>query len=507
MAISPSVNGSIAWQASSVHYTGAASTTLNVPSGAVGIASFAWQNNNFQAPATITDSSGNVWTRRINATSPLTSGGFNIKEAVYTSPIFPAADSAWAMAMVDASGSNFSLDNITTAVQFFAGFPAGSAQIDVAAFTGAIPSDPFTTTTAAQLLCYVAHGYGSDITPASGYTEGVDNTRLAIHYQEVSAVQTAATVSPGNCSAVAVVTFKAASAGPVITGLSVSGGTLTATGSCSVDQTGTLWRKADASSAATDPGAGNEAGAGWSSQTISATGSQSLNFGTLSSGTKYGHVFAVNGSGTRGSVVNSSSFVVTGGPTINTQPSNQTVTAPATATFTVSATASAGSLTYQWQRSTNSGGSWSNVSTGTGGTTASYTTPATSVSSGSANNGDQYRCQVSDSNGTVNTSAATLTVNASASYGFDFHTLSGFIFGEVVGSLTGLSRQTSVAMVARAYDTTTGALVATSGTLTTDGNGRLPRWTHASLANATTYALTFTRNSDGAIACAKAATT
>ena len=273
------------------------------------------------------------------------------------------------------------------------------------------------------------------------------------------------------------------------------------------DQTGTLWRKADASSAATDPGAGNEAGAGWSSQTISATGSQSLNFGTLSSGTKYGHVFAVNGSGTRGSVVNSSSFVVTGGPTINTQPSNQTVTAPATATFTVSATASAGSLTYQWQRSTNSGGSWANVSTGTGGTTASYTTPATSVSSGSANNGDQYRCQVSDSNGTVNTSAATLTVNASASYGFDFHTLSGFIFGEVVGSLTGLSRQTSVAMVARAYDTTTGALVATSGTLTTDGNGRLPRWTHASLANATTYALTFTRNSDGAIACAKAATT
>lgn len=216
MALAASVNGSIAWQSSAVHYTGAASAALNVPSGAVGIASFAWQNNNFQAPATITDTSGNVWTRRINATSPLTSSGFNIKVAVYTSPIFPSADSAWEMVMVDGSGSNYSLDNITAAVQFWSGFPAGSAAIDVAAWTGAIPSSAFTTTTASELVAYVAHGYGSDITVSSGYAEGVDNTRLAIHWQEVSAIQTAATVSPGNCSAVAVLTLTAAPAGPVL---------------------------------------------------------------------------------------------------------------------------------------------------------------------------------------------------------------------------------------------------------------------------------------------------
>lgn len=101
------------------------------------------------------------------------------------------------------------------------------------------------------------------------------------------------------------------------------------------------------------------------------------------------------------------------GPTIDTQPSNQTVTTPATATFTVAATTSGGSLTYQWQRSTDAGTTWSNVSTGTGGTTNSYTTPATSVSGGNANNGDEYRCRVSDTNGTTDSSAATLTVNAS----------------------------------------------------------------------------------------------
>jgi len=94
------------------------------------------------------------------------------------------------------------------------------------------------------------------------------------------------------------------------------------------------------------------------------------------------------------------------GPTINTQPSSQTVTEPATATFTVAATASAGSLTYQWQ--VNTGGGFSNVSTGTGGTTASYTTAATSVSQ----SGYLFRVNVTDSNGTTASSSATLTVNA-----------------------------------------------------------------------------------------------
>ncbi len=107
--------------------------------------------------------------------------------------------------------------------------------------------------------------------------------------------------------------------------------------------------------------------------------------------------------------------IPTSGPTINTQPSNQSVTAGTAATFTVTATSSGGTLTYQWQRSTDGGSSYSNVTTGTGGTTASYTTDPTTVSGGTANNGDKYQVVVTDSNGNVTSTAATLTVTAPSS--------------------------------------------------------------------------------------------
>lgn len=108
-------------------------------------------------------------------------------------------------------------------------------------------------------------------------------------------------------------------------------------------------------------------------------------------------------------------------PTITVQPVNRTVVAPATATFSVTATlAGAGSLTYQWQVQEGGTGSWTNVSRGTGGQTASYTTAATLVpgASGAAtndNNGDKYRVIVGST--TANTNAysneVTLTVTAS----------------------------------------------------------------------------------------------
>jgi hypothetical protein len=94
---------------------------------------------------------------------------------------------------------------------------------------------------------------------------------------------------------------------------------------------------------------------------------------------------------------------------IATQPVNATVTAPATATFTVSATNDASAtMTYQWQVRQGSG-SYANVSTGTGGTTASYTTAATVVGM----SGYTYRVIVSATGGDpVTSTAATLTVNA-----------------------------------------------------------------------------------------------
>jgi hypothetical protein len=110
--------------------------------------------------------------------------------------------------------------------------------------------------------------------------------------------------------------------------------------------------------------------------------------------------------------------LVDGTITIGTQPANTSVVATNTATFSVVATlAGAGSLTYQWQvqESSESGTTWTNVSTGSGGTTATYTTGSTAVAPGAgATNGDKYRCIVSSTGSTsVTSSVATLTVTAS----------------------------------------------------------------------------------------------
>jgi hypothetical protein len=88
----------------------------------------------------------------------------------------------------------------------------------------------------------------------------------------------------------------------------------------------------------------------------------------------------------------------TGAPNIQTQPSNQTVTAGQTATFSVVATGTA-PLNYQWQKGTTP------IS---GATSASYTTPATAVS----DNSSQYSVVVSNAAGSVTSNPATLTVNA-----------------------------------------------------------------------------------------------
>jgi hypothetical protein len=85
-------------------------------------------------------------------------------------------------------------------------------------------------------------------------------------------------------------------------------------------------------------------------------------------------------------------------PTIATQPANQTVTAGQTATFTVLAAGTA-PLSYQWQKN------GANIS---GAASSSYTTPATTT----ANNGSTFAVVVSNSAGSVTSSAATLTVTA-----------------------------------------------------------------------------------------------
>jgi hypothetical protein len=89
------------------------------------------------------------------------------------------------------------------------------------------------------------------------------------------------------------------------------------------------------------------------------------------------------------------------GPVITVQPANETVTAPASATFTVTASGTA-SLSYQWQ----------NADSGTdisGATSSSYTISPTNTQE----TGMKLQVVVSSAAGSVTSSAAMLTVNAS----------------------------------------------------------------------------------------------
>jgi len=84
-------------------------------------------------------------------------------------------------------------------------------------------------------------------------------------------------------------------------------------------------------------------------------------------------------------------------PTIVTQPTNQTVTSGQTATFSVAANGTA-PLSYQWQKN------GVNIS---GATSSSYITPANTA----GNSGSTYDVVVSNSVGSVTSSAATLAVS------------------------------------------------------------------------------------------------
>jgi hypothetical protein len=88
-------------------------------------------------------------------------------------------------------------------------------------------------------------------------------------------------------------------------------------------------------------------------------------------------------------------------PSITTQPAGQTVTAGQTASFTVVATGTA-PLTYQWKK---------NSVAISGATSSSYTTPATA----SSDSGAQFTVVVSNTAGSVTSTAAALIVNPAAS--------------------------------------------------------------------------------------------
>ncbi|HWA26765.1 MAG TPA: DVUA0089 family protein [Lacunisphaera sp.] len=96
-------------------------------------------------------------------------------------------------------------------------------------------------------------------------------------------------------------------------------------------------------------------------------------------------------------------------PTITSHPSSQTVTAPQAASFSVSATGSP-APTYQWQRLLVGDSTWFNMSNG--GSQSGVTTPTVTINPTTADtSGTQYRCVVTNANGSTTSNAAVLTIN------------------------------------------------------------------------------------------------
>jgi hypothetical protein len=91
------------------------------------------------------------------------------------------------------------------------------------------------------------------------------------------------------------------------------------------------------------------------------------------------------------------------------QPDDISLTVGQAASFMVAATGSP-APTYQWQGSNDGGVTWAVVTTGSGGSTTTYSTAATSA----ADNGSRFRVKVQNGSGSVTSRAATLAVSGTA---------------------------------------------------------------------------------------------
>jgi len=118
-------------------------------------------------------------------------------------------------------------------------------------------------------------------------------------------------------------------------------------------------------------------------------------------------VVATNTAGSATS--NGAVLAVKTAPSITLQPANQTVAVGQNATFTVAGSGNP-APTYQWQSSLDSGTTWNNLSNSN--TYSGVTTVSLLVTSPIAGmNGYQFRCSVTNSVGSVVSSAAVLSVN------------------------------------------------------------------------------------------------
>jgi hypothetical protein len=147
-----------------------------------------------------------------------------------------------------------------------------------------------------------------------------------------------------------------------------------------------------------------------------------------------------------------------GAPTITVQPTGQSSTFGSTATFSVTATSpDSGTLGYQWQVSTNSGGSWSNVSTGTGRTSSSYTTASLVM----AANGYRYRVNVTNAKNGATSSAVTSSAVVLTVAKADQAPLTSPVLSATSATYNGSAYSQALTVISASGGSTAGALTIT----------------------------------------------
>lgn len=156
----------------------------------------------------------------------------------------------------------------------------------------------------------------------------------------------------------------------------------------------------------------------------------------LTPGTTYYYkAFVVSGGVEYCGAVESFTTTACSNPTISTQPSDTDreycINDASPATLTVEATGGVGAYTYQWKQCATSGGTYTNVSAGSGGTTATYT-PSTATA------GElYYKCVVTNSGICTSNS---VTSNASGKYTIDATSVAGTISGRSSSQCLGNTR-------------------------------------------------------------------
>jgi pectate lyase len=153
----------------------------------------------------------------------------------------------------------------------------------------------------------------------------------------------------------------------------------------------------------------------WKFNSANISGATSASYTISSAQTNNAGSYTVTVSNSAGSVTSSAATLTVNtapvAPTILAQPVSQTVTAGSSVTFTVVVSGTA-PISYQWKFN------GANIS---GATSSSYT-----IASAQTNNAGSYTVTVSNSAGSVTSSAATLTVNSGSSGGNAQYNLTGF---------------------------------------------------------------------------------